>query len=197
MREFIYFSNKARTTGNFDSNKLMEAGRMDIAIHFFINVFFLSNKIRDTTKLHLIFNGPPNPPAHLEIFPEGHKTSGKISLSKKNVAGLIKKLLYKLGNKKIIVEPGYEIEKKSLFKVIADLKEKNKEIYVLDKKGEDIRNIKFSDNSVFVVADQEGFPTKELKKLKSLGTAISIGKETYFASQVATIINHELDRQRI
>jgi len=83
MREFLYFSNKAKTTGNFDSNKLMDAGRMDIAIHVLINAFFLSHKVRENTKLHLIFNGPPRPPAHLELFPNGEKTSGNITLSKK------------------------------------------------------------------------------------------------------------------
>lgn len=198
MREFIYFSNKAKTTGNFDTSKLMEAGRMDIAIHVLINAFFLSHKVRENTKLHLIFNGPPNPPAHLELFPNGQMTSGNITLSKKNVAGLIKKLLYKLNkNKKIEVEPGYEIEKKSLFKVIDELEKQDKEIYVLDSKGEDIRDIKFNKNSVFILADQDGFPKKELRKLKSLTKPISVGKNTYFASQVITIVNNELDRQGI
>lgn len=198
MREFIYFSNKARTSGNFDSNKLMDAGRMDIAIHTLINSLFLSHKIRDDTKIHLIFNGPPTPPQHLEIFPQGQKTSGKITLSKKNVAGLIKKMLFKSSpKKKTELEQGYEVEKKSLFKAIADLQEQGKEVYVLDAKGKDIRDIKFKDNPVFVLADQDGFPHKELKKLKSLSTPISVGKQTYFASQVVTIVNNELDRQGI
>ena len=198
MREFIYFSNSARTTGNFNAEKLMDAGRMDIAIHTLINALFLSHKIREDTKIHLLFNGPPNPPQHLEIFPEGRKSSGEITLSKKNVAGLIKKMLFRAKrDKKIVVEPGYEIEKKSIFKVLNDLIEEEKEIYILDAKGEDIRKIKFKDNPVFVLADQDGFPHKELKKLKSLGTAISVGKPTYFASQVVTIVNNELDRQKI
>ncbi len=171
---------------------------MDIAIHTLINTLFLSHKVRENTKLHLIFNGPPSPPQHLEIFPDGNKSSGSITLSKKNVAGLIKKLLYKSSPKKQVeVEPGYTIEKKSLFKVIADLQKEDKQIYILDSKGEDIRKIKFQDNSVFILADQDGFPRKELKKLKSLGTSISVGKQTYFASQVVTIVNNELDRQRI
>jgi tRNA (pseudouridine54-N1)-methyltransferase len=176
----------------------MDAGRMDIAIHTLINALFLSHKVRENTKLHLIFNGPPNPPQHIEIFPNGSKSSGTITLSKKNVAGLIKKMLYKANPKKQVeIEPGYTIEKKSLFKVIADLQKQNQQIYILDQKGEDIRKIKFQDNSVFILADQDGFPRKELKKLKSLGTPVTVGKPTYFASQVVTIVNNELDRQGI
>lgn len=198
MREFIYFSNRAVTSGKYISGNLMQAGRMDIAIHTIINALFLSHKIRENTKVHLVFGGPPSPPRHLTLFPNGNKTSGKITLSKKDVASLIKKLLYKSNpNKPTVVEEGYEVEKKSLFKTIDELKGQGKEIYVLDPKGEDIRDMKFDNNPVFVIGDHEGFNTKELKKLKSLGKLISIGKQTYFASQVITIINNELDRQNI
>jgi len=205
MREIIYFSNKARTSGNFDTSKLMDAGRMDIAIHVLINTFFLSHKIRQNTKLHLIFNGPPNPPMHFELFP-GHvipETGGQAGkdqpdISKKDVANLIKKMLYKYKkDKKTEVWPGYEIEKKSLFKVIGELEKQKKQIYILDARGQDIRKIKFKDSPIFVLADQDGFPKKELKKLKTFGTPVSIGKPTYFASQVVTIVNNELDRQGV
>ncbi|MEK6873619.1 MAG: tRNA (pseudouridine(54)-N(1))-methyltransferase TrmY [Nanoarchaeota archaeon] len=200
MREFIYFSNKAVTSGNYLSGNLMRAGRMDIAIHVLINSLFLSHKIREKTKVHLVFNGPPNPPQHLIIFPDGKSSSGKIQLSKKDVAGLIKKMLYKSSPNKITkVEEGYEIEKKSIFKILDELEKENKEIYVLDARGEDIRKIKFKENStpVFVIGDHEGFNKKEFKKLLSYGTSVSVGKQTYFASQVVTIINNELDRQGV
>jgi len=203
MRQFLYFSNKARTSGNFDTRDLMSAGRMDIAIHVFINVFFLSHKMRQDTKLHLIFNGPPDPPKHLELFPgkaipETGAESGKNQpdISKKDVANLIKKMLYKYKRDKKVWN-GYNIEKKSLFKVIDELEKKGNEIYVLDAKGDDIRNIKIKQNPVFVLGDHESFNKKELKKLKSTGTLVSVGKPTYFASQVVTIINNEMDRQGI
>lgn len=198
MREFIYFSNKAVTSGKYISNNLMQAGRMDIAIHVLINSLFLSHKIRENTKVHLIFNGPPNPPQHLIIFPDGKISSGKIQLSKKDVANLIKKLLYKSNpNKLTKVEEGYEVEKKSIFKVIDEMVEDNKEIYILDQNGEDIRDVSFNKNKtpVFIIGDHDGFHKKDLKKLRSIGIPVSVGKNTYFASQVVTIINNELDRQ--
>ena len=90
MREFVYFSSKAVTSGNFSD--LKDAGRMDIVCHFVINSFFVSNAIRPGVRLHLIFYGPPEPPRHiiLEINEEN-----KDSFSKKDIAGLIKKMLYK------------------------------------------------------------------------------------------------------
>lgn len=198
MREFIYFSNKARTAGNFDTHNLMDAGRMDIAVHVLINTFFLSHKLRDDTKLHLIFNGPPDPPKHILLFPKGQKKVGNIQISKKDVANLIKKMLFKYKpGQNTIVEDGFEIEKKSLFKVLEDLEKQGKKVYVLDDKGEDIRKAKIEDNPVFLLGDASGFHKKELKKLKSMVDSVSVGNNTYFASQVITIVNHELDRRGI
>ena len=199
MREFIYFSGKARTSGNWDN--LMEAGRMDIACHVLINSFFLSHKIRENAKLHMIFYGMPDPPKHLEFLPKKSLNLAdekRIDISKKDVAGLIKKMLYKykIGFKTEIA-PGYWIEKKSLFAVLDELKSEGKEIYVLDSKGEDIRDIKIKDNPVFLLGDHDGLPNKELKRLKKLCIPVSVGNVMYFASQVVTIVSNELDRRGI
>ena len=68
MREFIYFSNHAVTSGRaLSDNNLMKAGRMDIAVHSIIAAFFLSHEFRKDVKLHLIFYGMPDPPKHIEI----------------------------------------------------------------------------------------------------------------------------------
>ena len=188
MREFVYFSSKAATTGNFDD--LMKAGRMDIAIHFLINALFLSHDIRRDTKVHLIFYGQPNPPRHLEfVYKEG------IPLSKKDVAGLIKRMLYKYHEgQKNEVFPGCFIEKKSFGDVLEEIS-KEKNVYVLEEGGEDVSNIEVEENAAYVIGDHEGFPQKELKRLKQRYKAISLGRTVYFASHVVTILNYLLDRK--
>lgn len=203
MREFIYFSRSARTSGNFDD--LMQAGRMDIVCHVVINSFFISRKLRDNVKLHLVFYGQPDPPKHLEMFPgkaipETGKDAGssQVDISKKDIAGLIKKMLYKYGQgKKTEVWPGYNIEKKNLFEVIDELQKEGKTIYILDADGKDIRDIKFENNPVFLLGDHDGLPAKELKRLKKSCVSVSLGNKTYFASQVVTIVSNELDRQGV
>ena len=185
MREFIYYSQKARTSGKWDD--LMKAGRMDIVCNVIISVFFLSNKMREDIKLHLIFNGPPNPPMHLEFV-----SNKEMPISKKDVGGLIKRMLYKCKpGKKTEVFPGCFIEKKSFNELTKELESEGKEIVILDKKGEDIRKANL-ENVIFVIGDHEGLPKKEIKRFKD---RISIGKEIYFASQTITIINNELDRR--
>ena len=90
MRHFVYFSKSARTSGNFDVNNLMQAGRMDIAIHSIISGLFLSHDFRKDVKIHLVFYGHPDPPKHIEI-----QVKDELEISKKDVANLIKKILYK------------------------------------------------------------------------------------------------------
>ncbi len=200
MRHFIYFSKSARTSGNFDLNNLMKAGRMDIVCQVVIMAFFVSHHTREDVELHLIFGGGPDPPKHIEMCP-GKNFMGdeeqRIDISKKDVAGLIKKMLYKYKKgEKREVAPGYFIEKKSFIDVIEEFKEQGKKIFIMDRKGEDIRKIKKLNNAVFIIGDQDGIPKQELKKLKKIGIKkISIGNQMYFASQTITIVNNEMDRR--
>ena len=200
MREFVYYSKKAVTVGSMIKDDLMKAGRLDIACNFIIMSFFVSHHMRNNVKLHLVFDGPPDSPKHLEMFPGKNHLEGvenKIDISKKDVAGLIKRLLYKYkqGIKKEVV-PGYSIEKKSFVKLLEEFDDEGKTIYLLDKRGEDIRDLKAEElkSGVFVFGDQEGIPKQELKRVKHLKIRkISIGPYMYFASQALTVLQNELD----
>jgi tRNA (pseudouridine54-N1)-methyltransferase len=194
MREFIYFSKRAVTTGNFKD--LMQAGRMDIACHIVIHSFFVSNAKRNNLKLNLFFYGPPNPPMHLEIYDQYEGRESPIS--KKDVAGLIKRMLFKQKNdRKIEALPACFIEKKSLLKFVDELSDQNRPLFVLDRKGEDIRTVDIPENPVFIIGDQEGFPKNELKRLKTMAKPVSLGRMTYFASQTMSILQNELDRRNL
>lgn len=189
----MYFSGKATTSGGFDINKLMNAGRLDIAIHVIISCFFLSHDIRKDAKLHLVFYGMPDPPKHIEM-----QVTPELEISKKDVGNLLKKILYKYQKgRKAEVLPGCFIEKKSFLNVVEELKEQGNEIFILDKKGKDIREIKIPKDCVFIVGDHEGFPAKELKRLKKIAVPVSIGPKMYFASHVVSVVNNELDRRGI
>lgn len=192
MREFVYFSQSARTTGNFNLENLMQAGRMDIVCNVVIAAFFLSHGIRQDVKLHLIFNGPPDAPKHLlfQYHPE-------MPISKKDVAGLIRRMLFKY-KKGMQIEafPGCFVEKKSFLHLIEQFEMEGKKIFLLEKRGGDIRNVEIPDNAVFVIGDHEGVPKQELKRVKGIVERISIGPLTYFASQTLVIINNEIDRRQ-
>ena len=190
MKHFIYFSKSAVTSGNaLSGGNLMKAGRMDIAIHVVIAAFFLSHDFRKDGKLHLIFYGQPDPPKHIEI-----QVTDELEISKKDVGNLIKKILYKYKpGKKTEVLPECFIEKKSLLNVVEELSEEENKIFLLDKRGENIRQAEIPDNCVFILGDHEGIQGKEMKRLKKISESVSIGNKTYFASQTVAIVNNELD----
>jgi tRNA (pseudouridine54-N1)-methyltransferase len=197
MREFIYYSRTAPTSGNFGED-LQEAGRIDIAIHVVIASFFLSQKLRNDVKLHLVFAGPPDPVKHLELYPvtEGRTGVDKIYLAKKDVSGVLKKMLYKYRegeNREVF--PGFWIEKKNLMELVKELNKKERNVYILDPDGEDVREADIKENPIFILGDHKGLPDKELRRLKTMCTPISIGKRTYFASQTVAVINNEIDRR--
>lgn len=193
MRQFVYFSSKAATSGNFNPAEAMKSGRLDIAFHVVISAFFLSHDFRRDARLHLVFYGAPDPPKHIEL-----QVSPELPISKKDVGNLIRKMLYKYRKgQKTEVFPNCFIEKKSFLDVIEELKEQGSEIYVLEKKGKDIRDLKIGENCVFVLGDHEGFPPKELKRLKKIGIPVSVGNRMYFASHVVSVVNNELDRRGI
>ena len=149
MRTFIYYSRTAPTSGSAVGSDLMKSGRLDIAIHTVIASFFLSHALRTDTKLHLVFAGQPDPVKHLILQPETQGKTGldKVYLSKKDVSGLIKRMLYKYKEgKKTEVLPGCWIERKSFERVVSELANKGNEIFILDEKGENLRDVKIPKN---------------------------------------------------
>ncbi|MFA5953833.1 MAG: tRNA (pseudouridine(54)-N(1))-methyltransferase TrmY [Candidatus Pacearchaeota archaeon] len=196
MKHFVYFSSSAVTSGSALSKaegNLMQAGRMDIAIHSFIQGIFLSHDVRKDVVFHFIFYGMPDPPKHIEIL-----VNSELDISKKDVGNLIKKVLYKYkSGQKTEVFPGCFVEKKSFLNVIEELIDKGNEIFILDKQGQDLREAKISKNCVFVLGDHEGLPKKESKRLKKYLKTISVGPKMYFASQTIAVVNNELDRRNI
>jgi tRNA (pseudouridine54-N1)-methyltransferase len=191
MREFIYYSKDAVTAGNYIQEDLMKAGRMDIAINVLISTFFLSHEMRSDVRLHFIFEGPPCPPVHL-LF----EYDSKMPISKKDVAGLIRKMLYKCPKEKekmIQIFPGCHIERRSFESLVNYLDNNNGDVFLLDKKGKDIREHKFQGNEVFLLGDQDGFPRNKHHLLNRIDK-ISVSPKMLFASQVVTIVHNEIDR---
>jgi len=194
MRQFVYFSASAATSGNaLSDGNLMHAGRMDIAIHTIIQGLFLSHDFRKDAVMHLVFYGQPDPPRHIQI-----QIKDETVINKKEISKIIKKALYKYSEgKKIEALPGVWIEKKSFLHLIEELSNEGNEIFILEKDGEDIRKVKIPKDCVFILGDHEGLPAKEMKRLKEVTKKVSVGNRMYFASQTTAVVNNELDYRGI
>lgn len=178
------------TSGKLIGDNLKKAGRMDIVCNTIISAFFVSNQMRQDVKLHLILDGGPYNPQHLLL-----ESNKDLPISKKDIAGLIKRMLYKSpqkeGLKKIF--PGAFIEKKSFEKLVMELDKEGKNVLLLDRSGKDIRDMKLKGNEVFIIGDHEGFPVSKKKLIRRIDK-VSVGPITLFASQVITLIHNEIDR---
>ena len=184
MREFIYFSRKARTSANVNES------RIDLILRVILNSFFVSYAVRKDVRLHLVFYGPEDPPKHIQI-----DSNAKIPLMEKDFSIFLKEILFNYENKKNAeVLQNVHIEKKSLGKLIEELKAKDKTLYILSRKGKDIDAINISENAVFLLGE---IPFKELRRLKRDSEIVSLGKTEYFTSQAVSILNYILDKRLI
>jgi len=70
---------------------------------------------------------------------------------------------------------------------------KHRDIFVLEEKGQDIRNVDLGANPVFILGDQVGLPKKDEMFALRFGTKISLGKKPYLAATCIDVINYLLD----
>lgn len=184
MRTFIVFSERGRTKGDF--RDLMKAGRLDILCHDVIAAFFLSNAMRSDVSLHLVLNGPPDPPKHIEFV-----SNEEMPISKKDIGNLLRAVLWKYKpRRRIEAFPGISIEKKYFEDVLSE----NKGFYLLESAGKHISQVELGPDPVFVLGDHMGLPRNERKAARKLAEErISIGPMPYFSSQCIVIVNNHLD----
>ncbi|MGC8993486.1 MAG: tRNA (pseudouridine(54)-N(1))-methyltransferase TrmY [Candidatus Aenigmatarchaeota archaeon] len=195
MREFILFSRGV--TREFKINDLPNAGRMDLIARCITNAIFLSYSLRKDVKIHVVLNGPPNPPLTVTFFTNELKN---VSPDERNVASHINIAIKNFLKGKKESEPGIFIEKKSFEKIVEEKVEEygNENVIYLHKDGEDINSVKFNSNTVAILGDNKGLPEKQEKFLDKLRIKkVSLGKIEYLSSQAITILHYELDRRNL
>lgn len=200
MREFILLALNAKTTPDFDIENMPKEGRIDLVCRCISNALFLSNHMRNDTTIHVCLNGAPT-----ELSPKTLSFSGNLrgmEWDEKNIALYIKKALeagknLKLGEQ-IQVQEGLVVSKKAFETIVKEKAEENKNLFYLEEKGEDIRDIKFSKEKdyVFIFGDFNGIPKNTEKLLKRLGAEkLSLSPVMLMASHCPILIHNELDRQ--
>lgn len=182
MREFILYSRMGRTDSNWTS--LHDAGRLDIVYECALASLFLSHALRKDALFHAILNGPPRPPAHLEINGE---TLHDVRIDQETWKKILKKVLSGKGH------AGMRLLKSS-FEALIKAKAEHAQIYVLEESGKDIFQCEIGENPVFVLGDHVGLPKKVEAFALRFWEKISLGKKPYLAATCITILNYLLDR---
>lgn len=199
MREFILRARKGPTTPNFSLDNLSEAGRLEVVAHCMANALFYAKHIRPQTIIHIVFDGPSDPPKTIRLESDHLPYFG--GFDEQSLAKLIQRAL-QAGqglplHEERQVDEGLFVAKKA-FETLIKEKAHTGHLYYLQKKGEDIRTLTFPPNPTFVFTDHLAMPKKTDKYLQRLGAhPISVGPQMLFASHCIILAHNELDRQHI
>lgn len=197
MREFILRALKSRTDEKFDLNDLPSAGRMDLVCRCISNAVFISNDLRRDTIIHVVLDGPSDPPKIISF--SGAELKG-INFDERDIAMHIQEALKKGKNLKLndstVVSPGIVVSKKSFEQLVKEKSEAGKGLIYLHDEGESVREFKFDSakDYVFVFGDFIGMPRKTEGLLDRLGAKrVNIGPKMLFASHCIIVVHNELD----
>lgn len=197
MREFILRARKGPTTPDFSLDDLTRAGRLEIVAHCIANAFFYAAHIRPNTAVHVVLDGPADPPKTIRM--ESDTLAGLGGFDERSLCRAVQTALESgrglaLGQE-VQVAGGIFVAKKA-FETLLKEKLGTTPLYTLDRKGADIRTVAFPPETAFVFTDHLSMPKKTDKYLRRLGARpISVGPRTLFASQCIVLVHNELDRQ--
>ena len=195
MRNFILRARKGPTSPNFSLDDLSRAGRLEIVAHCLANALFYSKNIRTNTMIHLVFDGPSDPPKTVRFESDHLGYLG--GFDERTLARVVQKALaagvgLPLGEERQ-VDAGLFVVKKGFEHVV---KTQEGPLFVLERKGSDIRSVTFEKDATFVFADHLTMPKKTDKYLRRLGAVpICVGPKMLFASPCIVLVHNELDRQ--
>lgn len=198
MRTFIIRARKGSTRWDRIRSSIGSKEHFEVVAHSVINAFFFSNGFREDVEVYIVLDSS-------EDFPRTIKLSGAEGLSisgfhEEAILEVIEKALKDSQSlqkdETLVTAPGIQVSGFGFEKLISQLLE-TKTIYLLDRKGEDIRTSRLDNDPVFVLTDHLAMPKKNVKGLKRKGIkTISFGRKMLFASQCVVLINHELDREQ-
>ena len=196
MRVFVLKARKAPTHSGSFLAAVGQDAHVEILAHGLMNALFVAKSHRSDVIVHLVLESSKDYSRTItftasEIGDLGgfgeQPLLNSIARALDAAAGLQKAAA-------VAVESGVMVRALSFEHLIKELAE-SYPLYLLDKKGADIRNVEFAPDACFLLTDHIPMPRKTLNSLKRLNaTKISLGPRMLFASQCVVLIHNELDR---
>lgn len=197
MRTFVIRARSGTTQPERVKSQIGAKGHLEVVAHSVANAFFLSNDFRQDVEVYIILESSPDYPRTVRLSAtEGLSLAGFHEQAV--LETLESALTYGLGMQKDetrTVSAGISISASGFERLMQSLLP-IRPIYLLDKKGQDIRTAEIGPDPVFVLSDHLAMPKNTVKSLKRQGLVpLSVGTKMLFASQCVVIIHHELDRK--
>lgn len=198
MKTFILRARKVSTRWERIKSSIGAKEHPEVIAHTIVNAFFISNGFREDVEIYIILDSSEDFPRTIKL--DGSKGLSITGFHEDAILSLIEQAL-KAGmdlqkNETRMVTPALQISGFGFEKLVGSLLE-TRSVYLLDRKGDDIRTIELSDDPVFILTDHLPMPKNSINSFKRRGLKlISLGKKMLFASQCVILIHHELDRMQ-
>lgn len=196
MISFVLRARAAPTNAKALLDGVGQEAHTEILAHTLMNAMFVAQSHRDDVMVYLV----------LESTQDYSRTVTFTSAEVTNIGGfheaaLLDKVAKALQlsegmgkEQRKQVEPGITVQTLSFEALVKDLAQDH-QLYMMDKKGDSIREVDFKPNPCFILTDHIPMPKKSFNSLKRLGTEkLNVGPKMLFASQCVVLIHNELDR---
>jgi tRNA (pseudouridine54-N1)-methyltransferase len=196
MRTYIIRARSGTTRWERVRASIGEEGHFEIVAHCVLNAFFISKDFREDVEVYIVLDSSADFPRTLQLSGgEGLSLSGfheeavveLVETALRNSEGLKK-------DETLTVLPGVKIHGFGFEKLVSGLI-KSRPVYLLDRKGDDIRSVDLEPDPVFLLSDHIPLPKNSVKSFERRGLKlISLGRKMLFASQCVVLLNDEMDR---
>ncbi|EGQ8137594.1 tRNA (pseudouridine(54)-N(1))-methyltransferase TrmY [Vibrio parahaemolyticus] len=195
MRSFVLRARAAPTTSKALLEGVGNEAHTEILAHTMMNTMFVAQSHREDVVVHLVLESTKDYSRTITIRSNDITNIGGFHESTL-IAAVARALDASVGMGKEQlreVEPGITVRTVSFERLVQELAEDH-QLYMLDKKGEFVRDAEIGANPCFLLTDHIPMPKKSFNSLKRLGTEkISLGPKMLFASQCVVLIHNELD----
>ncbi|HEX7369488.1 MAG TPA: tRNA (pseudouridine(54)-N(1))-methyltransferase TrmY [Rhodanobacteraceae bacterium] len=195
MRTFVLRARAAPT----QSRKLLAAvgqeAHTEILAHTLMNAIFVAQSHRPEVTVYLVLESTPDFSRTIRFDVDAMHDIGGFNeqalLGK--IAGALDVSEGMAKEETRAVESGVTVRTVSFERLVQELAEDH-QLFVMDPKGQPIREQVFHGKPCFLLTDHIPMPVKTFHTLDRLGaTRITLGPTMLFASQCVVLIHHELD----
>lgn len=199
MRTFVLRARRAPVAA---PRFLASVGRdphVEVIAHCLMNALFLARSHYDDVAMHVVLESSADFPRTVTVT--ASELEGTGGFHEAAMVALVADALAHSGGlgkgEAIAPAPGVEVRAVS-FEVLVRELAASQPLYLLDRKGEDIRDAAIAADPCFVLTDHLVMPKKSLNTLRRLDVrAVSVGPRMLFASQCIVLIHNELDRRAL
>jgi tRNA (pseudouridine54-N1)-methyltransferase len=197
MRTFVLRARAAPT----DSQRLLASigleAHPEILAHTLMNAIFVAQSHRPDVTVYLVLESTQDFSRTIRFDANAMHNIG--GFDERALLGKVAKALDAskgMGKEETRdVESGVLVRTVSFERLVQELSEHH-ELFVMDKKGANIREQAFAGEPCFLLTDHIPMPKNTLHLLDRLGAKkLTLGKKMLFASQCVVLIHHELDQR--